>query len=114
MKLKSLLYEKEQEIIINKIINIVGINDGKQITLYELDKNINIQNQILNLIPEIRKYFAFNNIKSVGEPEKQKRPWLSIIRHFTKSKYKLHRKDHRIYQENDIVIRTILYTFEKL
>ena len=24
----------------------------------------------MNLIPTIRKYYSFNNIKSVGEPEK--------------------------------------------
>ena len=33
------------------------------------------------LIPEIRKYYSFNGIKVVGELERLKRPWLSIITH---------------------------------
>ena len=36
--------------------------------------------QIMELIPEIRKYFSFNGIKADGEPNKIKRPWLSIIK----------------------------------
>lgn len=36
------------------------------------------------LIPTIRKYFSFNNIKAVGEPHRIKRPWLSIIKQLTK------------------------------
>jgi hypothetical protein len=38
-------------------------------TLYELDNNKEIQNKIIELIPEIRKWFSFNGIKAVGNPE---------------------------------------------
>ena len=112
MRTKKEVYKKEQDEIINKIISIVGIEDNKQITLYELDNDIKIQ-KIMDLIPNIRKYFSFNNLKTVGEPERINRPWLSIIKQLTKEQYKLHKKDYSIYQENGGIIRTILYTFSK-
>jgi len=34
----------------------------------------------MELIPEIRKYYSFNGIKAVGEPNKIKRPWLYFIK----------------------------------
>ena len=76
MRLKSELYKKEQEEIVNKIITILDLENKIEYTLYELDKNEEIQKQIMELIPEIRKYYSFNGIKAVGEPNKIKRPWL--------------------------------------
>ena len=81
MRTKKEVYKKDQKEIINKIIKIIGIEDKKQITLYELDNDLKIQNEIINLIPEIRKYFNFKNITGAIDPEKIKRPWLSIIKH---------------------------------
>ena len=56
----------------------MDLENKTEYTLYELDKNEEIQKQIMELIPEIRKYYSFNGIKAVGEPNKIKRPWLSI------------------------------------
>ena len=71
MRLKSELYKKEQEEIVDKIITILDLENKTEYTLYELDKNEEIQKQIMELIPEIRKYYAFNNMKAVGEPNIQ-------------------------------------------
>ena len=84
MRLKSELYKKEQEDIVDKIVKILDLENKTEYTLYELDKNEEIQKQIMVLIPEIRKYYSFNGIKAVGEPNKIKRPWLSIIKHLIK------------------------------
>ena len=35
----------------------------------------------MELIPEIKKYYSFNGIKAIREPNKIKRPWLSIIKY---------------------------------
>ncbi len=87
MRFKSELYKKEQEEIVDKIVNILDLKNKPEYTLYELDKNEKIQKQIMELIPEIRKYYSFNRIKAVGEPHKIKRPWLSIIKHLIKMQY---------------------------
>jgi hypothetical protein len=111
MRLKSELYKKEQEEIVNKIITILDLKNKNTYTLYELDKNEEIQKQIMELIPEIRKWFSFNNMKSVGEPSKIKRPYLSIIKNLIKSKYNIKSLDYH-FTENGKHIRTQSYLFE--
>ena len=115
MRLKSELYKKEQEEIVDKIISILDLENRTEYTLYELDKNEEIQKQIMELIPEIRKYYSFNGIKAVGEPNKIKRPWLSIIKHLTKEKYKLESKEYRFFDEKENkYLRTQKYIFHKI
>ena len=112
MRLKSELYKKEQEEIVDKIIKILDLENRKSYTLYELDNNLEIQKQIMELISEIRKWYSFNNMKAVGEPEKRKRPWLSIIKNLIKSKYIFESVDYH-YTENGKHIRTQQYLFTK-
>jgi hypothetical protein len=113
MRLKSELYKKEQDEIIDKIITILDLENKNTYTLYELDKNEEIQKQIMELIPEIRKWFSFNNMKAVGEPSKRKRPCLSIIKQLTKTKYNIESNDFQ-FTENGKYIRTHKYLFNKL
>jgi hypothetical protein len=113
MRLKSELYKKEQDEIIDKICKILDLETKNTYTLYELDNNKEIQEKLMELIPEIRKWFSFNNMKAVGEPEKRKRPWLSIIKQLTKEKYHLESKAFRI-TENNKEIRTYHYIFTKI
>ena len=113
MRLKSELYKKEQEEIVDKIIVILDLEKKQEYTLYELDKNEEIQKNIMELMPEIRKWYSFNGMKAVGEPEKIKRPWLSIIKHLIKSKYNMVSLDYH-FTENKKNIRTQMYKFTKL
>ena len=113
MRLKRELYKKEQEEICNKIIEILDLPETNTITLYELDNDKEKQEKIIELIPDIRKYFSFNSIKAVGEPHKIKRPWLSFIKQITKLKYTITAKDYRI-KMGDKVERTILYSITPL
>ena len=110
MRLKSELYTKEQEEIVNKIVTILDLENKKTYTLFELDNNREIQEKIMALIPEIRKYYSFNGIKAVGEPERIKRPWLSIIKHLLKKTYNLVTNEVRITAEGK-EIRTMEYVF---
>ena len=113
MRLKSELYKKEQDDIIDKIISILDLENKHTYTLYELDKNEEIQNHIMELIPEIRKWFAFNNMKAVGEPDRIKRPWLSIIKNLLKSKYTIENKEHQ-FKINEKWIKSPIYIFTKV
>ena len=108
MRLKSELYKKEQEEICDKIIEILDLPETNTLTLYELDNDKEKQEKIVELIPDIRKYFSFNSMKAVGEPHRIKRPWLSIIKQITKLKYNISAKDHRI-KVDDKVVRSIMY-----
>lgn len=109
MRLKSELYKKEQEQVIDKIISILDLQNKNTYTLYELDTNKDIQNKIMELIPEIRKWFSFNGIKAVGEPSKIKRPWLSIIKHLLKKKYNIKSKDFQFTENGNILEHTLIH-----
>jgi hypothetical protein len=113
MRLKSELYKTEQDEIINKIISILDLENKHSYTLYELDKNEEIQTQIMLLIPEIRKWFAFNNMKAVGEPDKRKRPWLSIIKQLVKTKYTIENNEQQ-FKINEKWIKSPMYIFTKI
>ncbi len=110
MGTKKEIYKKDQEAIVNKLIRILNLEAKQVYTLYELDRNPELQQQILNLIPEIRKYYSFNGMKAVGAPEKIKRPWLSIIKYLVVSKYTIITNEVRIKHENR-EIRTMEYNF---
>ena len=84
------------------------------IVLYNLDNDETKQYKILELIPEIRKYYSFSTIIGASEPTKAKRPYLSIVRQLTKSKYKLNSHDYRIKKDDNEDIRTKKYIFELL
>ena len=113
MRLKSELYKKEQEEIIDKICNILDLENRNSYTLYELDNNVEIQKKIMELIPEIRKWFAFNNMKAVGEPNRIKRPWLSIIKNLLKSKYTIENNEKQ-FKINEKWIKSPIYIFTKV
>ena len=113
MRLKSELYYKEQNLVIDKIIHILGITDeNNTITLYDIDNNDTMKLQLMKLIPEIRKWFSFAHINPISNPDNYKRPYLTIIKQITKHKWNIEYKDYRIYKDNTI-IRTQLYTFTK-
>ena len=79
------------------------------IILYNLDNDHKKQEKILELIPEIRKYYSFSTIIGASYSTKAKRPYLSIIRHLIKSKYKFNSYDYRIKQDGKKDIRTKKY-----
>ena len=113
MRLKSELYKKEQDDITDKIISILDLENKNTYTLYELDQNAEIQTQIMKLIPEIRKWFSFNNMKAVGEPERIKRPWLSIIKKLITPKYSIESKGFHFKKEEKWLM-TQQYIFAKV
>ena len=96
--------------LIDKMNTILDLENKNTYTLYELDNNKDVQKQIMDLIPEIRKWFSFNGIKAVGEPSKIKRPWLSIIKHLLKTRYNMVSLDYH-FTENGKHIRTQYYSF---
>ena len=110
MNLKSILYRQEQEEIIERIIDILHLDNNKSISLYDLDNDIEKQNKIMDMIPEIRKFFSFSTIIGASEPHKVKRPYLSIIKQLCKKKYDILVQDCRLkVDEKDV--RSKRYVF---
>jgi hypothetical protein len=95
------------------IINILELDEKGQITLYRLDNDKNKTDKIISLVPELRKYFAYDDIVGISRTENVKRPWLSIVRHVTKMTHTMISKDKHL-TINDKTLRNKLYTFNKI
>lgn len=93
MRAKSETFKEEQSGIKRKLIQILQLKNAdfnpevKTTTLYELDQEEK-KNEIINLIPEIRKYFAVTN-KAFFYPEESKRLHMTVVREVLKSEYKI-------------------------
>jgi len=107
MRPKSELYPKEQEEIIQKIIDILELDEQNSVTLHELDNNQEKQQKILDLLPDIRKYFTYSSNGVLMYPDKSRRVYLTIIKQITTQKYNIINKEIMIKG-----LRTRRYIFE--
>ena len=110
MRLKSELYSNKQKDILNKIINILDLDENNSITLYELDNNENKKQQIMDLSPDVKKYFTCSRVIGVNNPDKCKRPYFSIIKFVSKNTYDIINTPHWI-KIDDKSIKTVKYIF---
>ena len=84
MKTKTELYTDERQIILNKIFEILNINDSNNtFFLKDLDNDEKKQNQILELELDIRKFFVCGSWASFACPN-VKRKVLSMIKNIMK------------------------------
>ena len=73
-------YTKERQDVLNKMFSILGINENNNtFLLHELDTNTEKQNKILELEPEIKKYFICGSWSCFRTPDIKRKP-LSIIK----------------------------------
>lgn len=112
MRNKHELYARQQHELIEKMIKILELDDNFQITLHHLDHDLAKQEKIMNLIPQIRTWFAFGHIPGAFDPDKLNRPWLSLIKRIAGREYNIISEDHRIY-DFEPAVRTKRYTFSK-
>lgn len=110
---KSVKFQKEQNKIITTLFNLLPLDDSNSFVRYNLEQNENIKQQILDLIPDIKKYFSITNMKSVQDPDKSKYPWLCIIRSILKHKYNIISKDCIIKIDNKPIHTRKYYIIEK-
>ncbi len=103
MRYKTDLYAKEQNELIDKIIDILCLDDNNSISLYELDNDNTKTEMIMRLLPELRTFFTYNKIPGINDP-------YNI--HITRKKYKMFTSDYAI-RMTDKVIRSKRYTFIK-
>lgn len=59
---KKTRYAKERELLIEKLNQLIGLNkENNSIFLYELERNINLKNEVEKLVPDIKKYFKYGH-----------------------------------------------------
>jgi hypothetical protein len=82
MELNKDIYTEERQIVLNKLFDILEVNEkNKKISLTELDNNEKKQNDIMNLIDDIKKYFFCSKWTYFKHKKRQmKRIYLSLIK----------------------------------
>ncbi len=76
---KAEIYDKERKQILKKILEILEINNNNRIFFIEdIEKNDNKKNQILETLPEVKKYFSCAHWTVVLYDTPQQ--WLSLTR----------------------------------
>jgi hypothetical protein len=111
MRLKSELYKKEQLEILDKIVAILNINKQPAMTLLDLDNDTEKQTAIMELLPDVYKYFSKSYIEGAKRPGRVKRPWLSIAKAILKLKYTLVTSGYNLTLPNGNRFQTVKYYF---
>ena len=106
---KKLKYKKEQENLLNKLLEILNYNNDYTFYLYDLDNKIELQESIIGLSNDIKKYYLASSCIGVNG-QNCKRPYSSIIRFLLKYHNKeLYVMDYTLNSENKQTIRTKKY-----
>lgn len=110
---------KNQQLeITQNIINILDPSGNNTFNLCDIDNNYDKIKQIMDILPEFKKYFCCNNIVAIkqynGEKLKCKRPWLSLSKAILKTtRYTLINKRIALKDEQGKYIYTTKYTISK-
>ncbi len=117
MRKLSELYKDEREAICKKVIDIVGT----EFLLCDILENDAVRQKILDLKPEIQKYYAVGSLsvfrgeglRGSGAPP-VKRDSLVIVRYiFKQNGYNFINNEHVIQGENGFTKKTVKYTIER-
>lgn len=111
---KSDKYTNEREDIINRVLEILQLDEDKSFILYEFDKDIEKQNRIIELAIDIKRYFASSYWNGIND-KNTVRPYLTIIRNLFKNHGFLFINKSFIYNtgENGKVKTTRYYIIKK-
>jgi len=103
-------YQFEREDICKRIIDILELDTNQSFLLFDLDKNIEKQNKIIDMKEEIQKHFACSTISSFKPNFECKRPYLNIVRSILRQqKYTIDITDFCIKYENGLSLKTMKY-----
>ena len=106
---KQLKYQKEQEELLNKLLEILNYNNDYTFYLYDLDNKKELQETIIGLTDDIKKYYPASSCIGVNG-QNCIRPYLSIIRFLLKFHNKeLYAMNYTLNIENKETIRTKKY-----
>ena len=80
---KNIKYQKEQKAIYYRLIELLNFNGDYTFTKYTLENDKKLQENILSLKDDIKKYYSSSSCKGVNN-KACKREYFSIIRYIMK------------------------------
>lgn len=120
MRNKNSVFHTEQSAIVIQLSDLLDLQNKPVHILYDMDQNNTLKDNIMSLSTDIRKYYNCNNLKAVTEPQRIKRPWLSIIKNILKPYYDIRVEDYHFTDKTNgngngsRYIHTQKYTFKKI
>ncbi len=109
---KELLKGKQEEVI-NQIVIILNLDNKQKYSLYELNHDSKIQNQIIELLPEIQKWFSLSVLVASRRRTLVSLPWMIILKTVLNTKFTIEIKEEKIkIMEKKWIIGPV-YTFER-
>jgi hypothetical protein len=81
---KNIKYSEDQTRIFETLLDILNFNGDHTFLLTDLDENLELQNRILDLSPEIKRVYPSSGCLGVNGRSACKRSYLSIIRFILK------------------------------
>lgn len=95
-------YDNERQNVLNKIFDILGINQtNNKFLLHDLDNDLEKQNKILELKPDIKKYFVCSSWTCFKREDGIKRKVLSIIKNLVKDMGYIAQTSRKIIKNDD-------------
>lgn len=76
---RAIKFESQRRDILERLLFILNFNGDHTFLLTDLDTNLELQSKILDLLPEIRKYYSVSGCKWI-QPTSI-RPYSGIIRY---------------------------------
>ena len=105
-------FVNEQKEVLNKLLEILGINENnKSFSLHELDDDKDKQDRIYELIPDIKRYFKTGSWTFLRN-DKAQRKYMSIIRKIFKSLEINYNKYNKNISKNGDYICLTIYEIE--
>ena len=90
-------FENERKEIVGKLFNLLGINESNNMfSLHKIDENKELQDSIILLEGDVKKYFICSEWSCFKKKDKLNRRWLSFIKYIL--------KDMNIKLEKSIII----------
>jgi hypothetical protein len=98
----------DQERLIDSIKSIL-FGERNWCVLHDIDSQPELQQRVLDLIPDLRQSFLIHNLAGVQRPGTLKRPWLSIMRTFLRRKYHVLSENYLVKKSDGGIIATKRY-----
>jgi hypothetical protein len=83
-KKKDVKYSVQQTRILDTLLTLLNFNGNHTFLLIDLDEHQELQSSILDMAPEIRRYYPSSGCVGLHADSSCKRPYLSIIRFLLK------------------------------
>ena len=80
---KSDKFKEERKALVDQLVNILNLDSQRSFILFELDHNPERQQEIMALVPEIKKYYSHGLIGGIKDMEKMVDILIALLKEYS-------------------------------